>query len=163
MRSVLREHASVADKADAAAIGSGGRGSADSVDDYLGADRPFMACRRRYLCYRPLDTTHVCKLRKYVNQLRHLTPLLVAKAGITRGEHNLLREAVGVKSPYTFERIDLCMRQFFFCLFFFLGLFWVIDLIAFEGQNSADAWQDALRLGKKYSSNIYNEDGPSWR
>lgn len=55
------------------------------------------------------------------------------------------------------------MRQFFFCLFFFLGLFWVIDLVAFEGQNSADAWQDALRLGKKYSSNIYNENGPSWR
>jgi hypothetical protein len=41
------------------------------LDDYLGADRPFMACRRRYFCYRPLDTTHVCKFRKYVNQLRH--------------------------------------------------------------------------------------------
>jgi hypothetical protein len=48
----------------------GREGGEARVDDYLGADRPFMACRRRYLCYRPLDTTHVCKLRKYVNQLR---------------------------------------------------------------------------------------------
>ena len=55
------------------------------------------------------------------------------------------------------------MRQFFFFLFFFLGLFWVIDLVAFDGQNSADAWADALRLGKKFSSKIYDEVGPIWR
>ena len=44
------------------------------------------------------------------------------------------------------------MRQFFFCFVFFLGLFCVIDVLALEGQNSADAWQQLQRIGQKFST-----------
>jgi hypothetical protein len=53
------------------------------------------------------------------------------------------------------------MRQFFFFLIFFIGLFWVIDVVAFEGRNSADAWQEAKHLGQKFG--VYNQIGRIWR
>ena len=59
--------------------------------------------------------------------------------------------------------IDLRMRQFFFCFVFFLGLFWVIDVLAFEGQNSADAWQQVQRIAQKFSSAINDQVGQIWR
>ena len=55
------------------------------------------------------------------------------------------------------------MRQFFFCFVFFLGLFWVIDVLAFEGQNSADAWEQVQRLGQKFSSAINDQVEQIWR
>ena len=55
------------------------------------------------------------------------------------------------------------MRQFFFCFVFFLGLFWVIDVLVLEGQNSADAWEQLQRMGQKYSSAINDQVGQIWR
>ena len=46
------------------------------------------------------------------------------------------------------------MRQFFLFLVFFLGLFWVIDVVAFNGQNSAGAWQEVTLQGQKLSGGI---------
>lgn len=43
------------------------------------------------------------------------------------------------------------MRQFFLFLIFFIGLFWVIDIFAFHGQNSAGAWQELVVAGQKAS------------
>ena len=55
------------------------------------------------------------------------------------------------------------MRQFFFCFVFFLGLFCVIDVLALEGQNSADAWQELQRIGQKFSDAINDQVGQIWR
>jgi hypothetical protein len=55
------------------------------------------------------------------------------------------------------------MRDFFLCLIFFLGLFWVIDIFAFEGQNSAGTLEEARRLGQKFSSEISDQVGRIWR
>ena len=55
------------------------------------------------------------------------------------------------------------MRQFSFCFVFFLGLFWVIDVLAFEGQNSAGAWQQVQRIAQKFSSAINDQVGQIWR
>jgi hypothetical protein len=49
------------------------------------------------------------------------------------------------------------MRQFFLFLVFFLGLFWVIDAIAFDGEHSAGAWQEATHLGKKLSRPLLDQ------
>jgi hypothetical protein len=46
------------------------------------------------------------------------------------------------------------MRQFFLFLVFFLGLFWVIDVVAFNGVNSAGAWQEATLQGQKLSRSM---------
>jgi hypothetical protein len=43
------------------------------------------------------------------------------------------------------------MRQFFLFLIFFIGLFWVIDVYALEGRNSAGAWQEVVLAGQKVS------------
>ena len=51
------------------------------------------------------------------------------------------------------------MRQLPFFLIVFTGLFWVIDVVAFEGRNSADAWQEAQYLGQKFSSDVYDRIG----
>jgi hypothetical protein len=59
------------------------------------------------------------------------------------------------------------MRQFFFFLIFFLGLFWVVDVVAFEGRNSADCWQEAKIVGNKMyyqiGSKMYDQIGQIWR
>ena len=55
------------------------------------------------------------------------------------------------------------MRQFFFCFVFFLGLFWVIDVLALESQNSADAWEQLRRIGQKFSGAINDQVGQIWR
>ena len=49
------------------------------------------------------------------------------------------------------------MRQFFLFLVFFLGLFWVVDAIAFDGVNSAGAWQEATHLGQKLSRPVLDQ------
>jgi hypothetical protein len=59
-----------------------------------------------------------------------------------------------VKHPYTVERIDYGMRQFFIIFIVCIGLFWVIDVVALEGQNSAGAWQELQHLGQKFSSEV---------
>ena len=55
------------------------------------------------------------------------------------------------------------MRQFFFCFVFFLGLFCVIDVLALEGQNSADMWQQLQHIGGKFSGAINDQVGQIWR
>jgi len=55
------------------------------------------------------------------------------------------------------------MRQFFLFLLFFLGLFWVIDAVATNGQNSAGAWEEVVRAGKKISSTVQIPINPYWR
>jgi len=55
------------------------------------------------------------------------------------------------------------MRQFSFCFVFFLGLFCVIDVFAFEGENSADAWQQIQRIGQKFSDTINDQINQIWR
>ena len=55
------------------------------------------------------------------------------------------------------------MRQFFFCFVVFLGLFCVIDVLALEGQNSAEAWEQLQRMGQKFSSAINDQVGQIWR
>jgi hypothetical protein len=46
------------------------------------------------------------------------------------------------------------MRQFFVICIVCLGLFWVIDVVALEGENSAGAWQELQHVGKKCSSEV---------
>ncbi len=55
------------------------------------------------------------------------------------------------------------MRQFFILFIVFTGLFWVIDVVAFEGRNSAEAWQEAGHLGQKFSSDVSDQIGRIWR
>ena len=55
------------------------------------------------------------------------------------------------------------MRQFFIIFVVCLGLFWVIDVVAFEGQNSAGAWQELQQLGQKFSSEVNGLIGRIWR
>lgn len=55
------------------------------------------------------------------------------------------------------------MRQFFLFFIVFLGLFLVIDAVAFEGQNSADAWQGVKRLGQNFSSDVNGQIERIWR
>jgi hypothetical protein len=62
-----------------------------------------------------------------------------------------------VKQSDTIERIDFDMRQFFLFLVFFLGLFWVIDAIAWSGANSAGAWQEAMHLGQKLGRPVLDQ------
>ena len=59
--------------------------------------------------------------------------------------------------------VDLRMRKFFFCFVFFLGLAWVIDVFVFEGQNSADAWQQVQRIAQKFTRAINDQVGQVWR
>ena len=59
-----------------------------------------------------------------------------------------------VKQSDTIERIDFDMRQFLLFFVFFLGLFWVIDAVAFNGVNSAGAWQEVTLQGQKLSGGI---------
>jgi len=58
------------------------------------------------------------------------------------------------------------MRRFSFFVIFFLGLFWVVDAIAFEGRNSADCWQEANMIGSKMyylvRSTMYDQIGQIW-
>ena len=57
----------------------------------------------------------------------------------------MCKEVTGclVKQSDTIEQIDFDMRQFLLFLVFFLGLFWVVDVVAFDGVNSAGTWQEA--------------------
>ncbi len=55
------------------------------------------------------------------------------------------------------------MRQFFLFFVFFLGLFCVIDVLALEGQNSADAWLQLQHLGRNFSDAINDQVGQIWR
>ena len=55
------------------------------------------------------------------------------------------------------------MRQFSFFLVFFLGLFWVIDVFAFDGQNSADGWQEVQRVAQKFSNALNQQIEQFWR
>jgi hypothetical protein len=48
------------------------------------------------------------------------------------------------------------MRQFFIIFFVCIGLFWVLDVIVFEGVNSAEAWQELQHLGQNFSSEVNN-------
>jgi hypothetical protein len=59
------------------------------------------------------------------------------------------------------ERFYVCANFFLFCLF--LGLFCVIDVFALEGQNSADAWQEAQRIGQKFHDAINDQVEQIWR
>jgi hypothetical protein len=49
------------------------------------------------------------------------------------------------------------MRQFFLFLVFFLGLFWVIDAIAFGGEHSAGAWQETTHLAQKLGRPVLDQ------
>ena len=55
------------------------------------------------------------------------------------------------------------MRQFFIIFIVCIGLFWVIDVVAFEGQNSAGAWEELQQLGQKFSSEVNDLIGRIWR
>ena len=55
------------------------------------------------------------------------------------------------------------MRQFFFFFVFFLGLFCIIDVLALEGQNSAEAWEQLQLIGQKFSDSINDQVGQIWR
>jgi hypothetical protein len=55
------------------------------------------------------------------------------------------------------------MRQFLFFMLFFIGLFWVIDVIAFGGENSAGAWQEVQRLGEKFTGAVNDQIRQVWR
>jgi hypothetical protein len=55
------------------------------------------------------------------------------------------------------------MRQFFILFIICMGLFWVIDIVAFEGRNSANALQEAEHLGQKFSSDVNDKIGRIWR
>jgi len=49
------------------------------------------------------------------------------------------------------------VRQFFLFLVFFLGLFWVVDVVAWDGVNSAGTWAEATHLGKKLSRPVLDQ------
>jgi len=53
------------------------------------------------------------------------------------------------------------MREFFFCSLFLL--FWVIDVVAFEGQNSAKAWQESEPFIQKFSGTLHGQIERLWR
>ena len=55
------------------------------------------------------------------------------------------------------------MRNFFFCSLFFTGLFWVIDVVAFEGRNSAEAWQEVEPIIQKVSGTLDGQIERIWR
>jgi hypothetical protein len=55
------------------------------------------------------------------------------------------------------EQIDLRYAPIFLFSGLFIGLFWVIDAVAFNGQNSADAWQEANQLGQKLSRGVQDQ------
>ena len=71
----------------------------------------------------------------------------------------MCKEVTGclVKQSDTIERIDFDMRQFLLCFVFFLGLFWLIDVVAFNGVNSAGAWQEVTLQGQKLSGGILDQ------
>jgi hypothetical protein len=49
------------------------------------------------------------------------------------------------------------MRQFFLFLVFFLGLFWVVDAIAFDSEHSAGAWHETTHLAQKLSRPVLDQ------
>jgi len=55
------------------------------------------------------------------------------------------------------------MRQFLFCSLFFTGLFLVIDAVALEGRNSAEAWQEAGPFILKFSGTLHGQIERIWR
>jgi hypothetical protein len=55
------------------------------------------------------------------------------------------------------------MRQFFIIFVVCTGLFWVIDVVALEGENSAGAWQELQRLGQNFSSEVNDLVKRIWR
>ena len=71
----------------------------------------------------------------------------------------MCKEVTGclVKQSDTIERIDFDMRQFLLFLVFFLGLFWVVDVVAFDGVNSAGTWKEATHLGKTLSRPVLDQ------
>ena len=68
-----------------------------------------------------------------------------------------------VKHPYTVERIDYGMRQFFIIFIVCIGLFWVIDVVALEGENSAGAWRELQHLCQKFSGEVNDLIKRIWR
>jgi hypothetical protein len=55
------------------------------------------------------------------------------------------------------------MRQFCIIFMVCMGLFWVIDVVGLEGENSAGALQELQRLGQKFSSEVNDLIGRIWR
>lgn len=55
------------------------------------------------------------------------------------------------------------MRQFFFCSLFSTGLFLLIDFVAFEGRNSAEAWKEAEPIIQKVSGTLDGQIERIWR
>jgi hypothetical protein len=55
------------------------------------------------------------------------------------------------------------MRQFFIIFVVCIGLFWVIDVVALEGENSAGAWQELQHLGQKLSGEVNDLIKRIWR
>jgi hypothetical protein len=55
------------------------------------------------------------------------------------------------------------MRQFFIIFIVCIGLFWVIDVVALEGENSAGAWRELQHLGQKLSGEVNDLIKRIWR
>ena len=55
------------------------------------------------------------------------------------------------------------MRRFFFCSLFSTGLFLLIDVVAFEGRNSAEAWKEAEPIIQKVSGTLDSQIERIWR
>jgi len=55
------------------------------------------------------------------------------------------------------------MRQFFIIFIICMGLFWVIDVMALEGENSAAALQELQRMGQRFGSEVNDLIGRIWR
>ena len=54
------------------------------------------------------------------------------------------------------------MRKFFLCSLFFTGLFCVIDVVAFEGRNSAEAWRESEPFIQKFSDTLHGQIERIW-
>ena len=63
----------------------------------------------------------------------------------------------------TSNRIDIRMRRFFFCSLFSTGLFLLIDVVAFEGRNSAEAWKEAEPIIQIVSGTLDGQIERIWR
>ena len=55
------------------------------------------------------------------------------------------------------------MGQFSILFIVCIGIFWLIDVFAFESRNTAEAWQEAEHLGQKFSSDVNDLIGRIWR
>jgi hypothetical protein len=55
------------------------------------------------------------------------------------------------------------MRQFSIIFIVCMGLFWVIDVVALEGEHGAGALQELQRLGQKFSSEVNDLIERIWR